>query len=300
MSFAGGSGRSFAGKSSQKKDRKKKQEFHKHKVKFTEEEHIDFKQLKDHVALALDKLGHQVFSLEPGGYSFHNWMMSFNLLLDDFEEKVGPSNLPKDYYDARLKITADLLQPAETADIDWEIQNLETEIDSVKVHMSELTKQASEKRERLRERASKIDRLKREQMNSEEELGQATKSLDKTKKKQSLFSRLFSTSKNSSVDSAKKRVDSLKSKKEQIDENLQELEVGSKDLGKGFEYEIAILKEKLESMQQSEAEFIAKKEEKSQLSERRAHATADLSQIISSLKLGEPAIEEKTPESDQF
>ncbi|HVB12507.1 MAG TPA: hypothetical protein VNE86_05190 [Nitrososphaerales archaeon] len=298
MSFAGGSGRSFAGKSSQKKDRKKKQEFHKHKVKFTEEEHIDFKQSKDRVALALDKLGHQMFSLEPGGYSYHNWMMSFNLLLDDFEEKAGPSNLPKDYYDARLKITADLLQPAETADIDWEIKNLETEIDSVKLHMSELTKKASEKRERLRERVSKIYRLKREQLDSEEELGQATKTLDRTKKRQSLFSRLFSASKNSSVDSAKKRVDSLKSKKEEIDENLEELEAGSEDLGKGFENEIAILKEKLEDMQQSEAEFITKKDEKSQLSEIRAQATAALSQVISSLKLRERAIEENTSESD--
>ena len=139
--------------------------------------------------------------------------MSFNLLLDDFEEKVGPTNLPKNYYDARLKLTADLLEPADTADIDWEIQNIETEIDSVKTHMSELTKRVNEKRERLRERTSKIDRLKREKMDSEEQLGEAVKDLDKIKKKQSLLGRLFSGSKNSSVDSAKKKVDSLKSKK---------------------------------------------------------------------------------------
>ena len=69
-------------------------------------------------------------------------------------------------------------------------------------------------------------------MDSEEELGEATEVLDKSKKKQSLLGRLFSGSKNSSVDSAKKKVDSLKSRKEEIDENLLDLETGSEDSGK--------------------------------------------------------------------
>ena len=67
-------------------------------------------------------------------------------------------------------------------------------------------------------------------------------------------------------------------------------------MGKESENELAVLKEKLDEMQQSEAEFIAKKDEKSQLSEKRAQLTAELSQIISSLKIGEPVIEEKTSE----
>ena len=77
MSF-GGSGRSsfgskgFAG--GQKKEKRKKQEFHRHKVKYSEEEHLDFQHLKERTVTALGKLGAQVFSLEPGGYTFENWM----------------------------------------------------------------------------------------------------------------------------------------------------------------------------------------------------------------------------------
>ncbi len=295
MSYSGGSGRSFGSKgSSQKKDRKRKQEFHKHKVKLTEEEHVDFEQLKTRVAVALDKLGHQVFAVEPGGYTFHNWMTSFNLLLDDFEEKAGPKNLPKGYYDARLKLTADLLKPAETADIDWEIQNMETEINSVKLHMSELTKQANEKRDGWRERASKIDHLKAELVKSEKQLEVAVESLAKEKKKQSFFSKVFSSSKNSSFDSAKDKVDSIKKRKDEIDKKIRELESSSIDSVDDLDNNLATLKEKLDELQQNLADWNSKKEELSQLSEKRIETTAALSKIISALKLGESTIEDNT------
>jgi hypothetical protein len=294
LSYSSGSSHSFGSKgSSQRKDRKRKQEFHKHKVKLTEEDHLDFEQLKARVTVALDKLGHQVFSVEPGGYTFHNWMTSFNLLLDDFEEKTDPKNLPKDYFDARSKLTADLLQPADTADIDWEIENIGSEIDSVKSHMSELSRQANEKLEKLRETGSKIDRLKKEQMDSERNLGEASEDLDMAKKKQSFLGKLFSGSKNSSVDLAKKRVDSLKSKKAEIEQNIQELETSSEESGEQLENELAVLKEKLKTLQENQAEWNLKRDEKSQLSEKRIETTAALSHVISSLKLEEPTIEEK-------
>lgn len=291
LSYSGGTGRSFGSKSPQKKDRKKKQEFHKHKLKFTEEEHPDFEQLKSRVSAGLDRLGHQVFSLEPGGYSFENWMTSFNLLLDDFEEKVGPTNLPKEYYDSRQNFTSDLVKPAETQDIDWEIQNLETEIESVKTHLSEYTRRANEKKESRRETAAKIEHLKREQELLENKIGEALQELDKAKKKQSFFSRVLSSSKDSPVDSAKKNVDTLKSTKEEIEGILQELQTDSEDASGEFEHELAVLEEKLRALQQSEAEFVAKKNEKSQLVERRIETTTALAQIISSLKLD--AVEEK-------
>ena len=162
-------------------------------------------------------------------------------------KRHDPKNLPKDYFDARLKLTADLLQPADTADIDWEIENLGSEIDSVKSHISELSRQANEKLETLRETGSKINRLKKEQMDSERKLGEASEDLDKAKKKQSFLGRLFSGSKNSSVDLAKKRVDSLKSRNEEIEESIQELETGPEDSGEQLENELAVLKEKLKT-----------------------------------------------------
>lgn len=298
MSYSGGSGRSFGSKgSSQKKDKKKKQEFHTHKVKFTAEEHLDFEQMKSRVTVALDKLGHQVFSVEPGGYSFHNWMTSFNLLLDDFEEKVGPTNLPKEYFDARLKLTADLVKPAETEDIDWEIQNLETEIESVKLHLSEYTKQANQKKENRRETASKIEQLKREQEDLEEKITKASKEFDKAKRKQSFFSRVLASSNNPQLESAKKNVDTLKSRKGEVETNLERLQTDQEDSGGNFEHELRVLEEKLRTLQQSEAEFVAKKNEISQLVGRRIETTTALAKVISSLKLDEP-VEENTANSE--
>ncbi|MGA2873933.1 MAG: hypothetical protein ABSE82_00220 [Nitrososphaerales archaeon] len=293
MSYSGGSGRSFGSKgSSQKKDRKRRQEFHKHKVKLTEEGHVDFEQLKVRVAVALDKLGHQVFAVEPGGYTFHNWMTSFNMLLDDFEERAGPKNLPKDYYDARLKLTADLLKPAETADVDWEIQNMETEINSVNLHMSELTKQVNEKRDGWRERASKIDHLKAELVVSEKKLEEAIEALAKEKKRQSFFSKVFSSSKNSSAGSAKDQVDSIRTIKDEIEKKIQELESSPIDSVDDLDNNLITLKEKLDELQQNLADWNSKKEELSQLSEKRVETTAALSKTISALKLGESTIED--------
>jgi hypothetical protein len=64
------------------------------------------------VTLSLEKLGQQVFSSEPGGYSFENWMKSLNLLLDDFEAIAGVTNLPQQYFQKREEVTKDLLKPA--------------------------------------------------------------------------------------------------------------------------------------------------------------------------------------------
>jgi len=293
MSYSGGSGRSFGSKgSSQKKDRKRRQEFHKHKVKLTEEGHVDFEQLKVRVAVALDNLGDQVFAVECGGYTFHNWMTSFNMLLDDFEERAGPKNLPKDYYDARLKLTADLLKPAETADVDWEIQNMETEINSVNLHMSELTKQVNEKRDGWRERASKIDHLKAELVVSEKKLEEAIEALAKEKKRQSFFSKVFSSSKNSSAGSAKDQVDSIRTIKDEIEKKIQELESSPIDSVDDLDNNLITLKEKLDELQQNLADWNSKKEELSQLSEKRVETTAALSKTISALKLGESTIED--------
>jgi len=207
--------------------------------------------------------------------------------LDDFEERAGPKNLPKDYYDARLKLTTDLLKPAETADVDWEIQNMETEINSVNLHMSELTKQVNEKRDGWRERASKIDHLKAELVAADKKLEEAMEALSKEKEKQSFFSKVFSSSKNSSAGSAKEQVDSIRTIKDEIEKKIQELESSPIDSVDDLDNNLITLKEKLDELQQNLADWNSKKEELSQLSEKRVETTAALSKIISALKLGE-------------
>ncbi len=279
MSF---SGHSYGGKgSSQKKDRKKKQEFHKHKLKFTEEEHLNFEQLKGRVTLSLQKLGQQVFSAE--GYTFQNWMTSFNLLLDDFEEKA--ENLPDDYYSERERLTAELLKPLDTSDIDLETGKIEKEVESVNTEISKITAMASARRERERKAASRISDLKRERLDSDSELDDAMKDLGEAKKKQSFFGKLFSGSKSSAVDSAKDKVSSLKAKRKTIEESIQELESDSSISVEKLDARLSYYKEKLAALQLELAGWNSKKQERMQLAEKRAETTDALSKMISSIKL---------------
>ena len=231
------------GLSSQKKERKKKQEYHKHRLKFTPEEHLSLEQLKERVSIGLDRLGNQVFSSEPGGYSFHNWMTSFNLLLDDFEEKCGPVNLPREYFDARLEMSAELQKPVDTTEADTEIQRIEKEILSNEENISEIARRSQKEAvEERHEDESKIQRLKKERTQTDIEIEKAKTDLDEQKKKanQSLFKRLFSSSE--AVRLAQEKLDSLTARREEIEENLRMLEEDrSKRQGaiKNFDHEIS-------------------------------------------------------------
>lgn len=295
MSFSSGSGRSSFNKKgfsgSQKKERKKKQEFHKHKIKFAEgESHLDFEQMKSRVSVALDKLGHQVFSLEPGGYTFQNWMTSFNLLLDDFEDKAsGFLDLPKEYHDSRQRLGAELLNPVDVSDLDTEVQNLESEIQSIKLKVSETSGELQAIREKeQKETLSKIDDLKEEESESAKELEGARNELELRKKaRKSFFSRLFSNSlDNSSIESAQSRLDSIRARKEALNKDLRQLQNSDKSSTKDLDEELSRLRDSLTSLQQRLGELEAKRLERLQLTEKRAQATAELSAIISSLRIG--------------
>jgi uncharacterized small protein (DUF1192 family) len=105
---------------------KKKQEFHRHKVRFTEIPRLDHNELKERTIIALDRLGHQRFSSESGGYSLENWLHGVNILLDDFEEKIGRSSLSSEYVDRRRELTSRLTRPADLSVLDNKIAGLKT------------------------------------------------------------------------------------------------------------------------------------------------------------------------------
>ncbi len=293
MSYSSGPGRSFSGKrAAPKKAKKKKQEFHKHKVKFTEEEHLDFEMLKTRVSMALDKLGHQKFSMEPGGYTFHNWMTSFNLLLDDFEEKAGATNLLKEYYEQRQKLTADLLKPPDNKEFDEEIKKIESEMESVKLRISTLNERVSKRAEQKRsENVSRIGRLKEEQTESQRELKDAEGELEKGEKRKSRFGRLFSGG-STSLEKLRERIGSLRARSQKITKEIQSLESRSNPYEE-IDTEMAEQVRVLEELRQKIAELNLRKEERSQLEEQRVRTTTELSQIISSLSLAPH--EDKTP-----
>jgi hypothetical protein len=312
LSFSGGSGRSFSGKKgfspSQKKDKKKKQEFRKRIAKFTPEEHLDFAQLKDRVTIALNRLGNQVFSLEPGGYDFGHWMSSFDLLLDDFEEKAPAENLPKEYFEAREKLTADLSSPVDTSAVDSDIHTTEEAIKLIQEKISTINRRAVEQRNRDRvDSASKMEELKKERSESDKEMGRAKSTLEEQKKveaKQSVFGKLFSRSSATSAKATQNKIDSIAARKTRIDEELENLaaERAKKQSSKvGSGNEIPSLEAELESQQQTLGELETEKQNKLQLAEKRKEVTKTLSEIIAKVQLQTgPITESDKPNGSDF
>ena len=281
------SGHSFTPRgATPKKEKKRKQEFHKHKIRIADEDNLDISKLKERTTLALAKLGSQKFSADPGGYTFSNWMTSFNLLLDDFEEKLGYANLSKDYQDCRQKLTGDLLRPIDTTHIDDEVEKLEAELKSTELEIAKLNTELSSIREKERETSAKIDNLKRVRINSDNELASANNELNVAKKKQTMFNRLFS-GRRLEVDSAKSKVDSIEQEQKSIDKQILELENTSEASDDDYINRLSLLNQKLADLRFTLGEWAEKKEQEMQLSEKRIEATSEISKRIEYLDASE-------------
>ena len=131
LSFGSETGRTRSGtkgfSSKEKKQKKKKQEFHSHRrAHFQDSERYDPEEVRARTILALDKLGHQVLSTEPGGYDFRAWMKSLNSLLDDFQEKMGTDRIT-DEFRARLHEAVLSLVPSSSQEIEQEVEKLNQE-----------------------------------------------------------------------------------------------------------------------------------------------------------------------------
>ena len=218
-------------------------------------------------------------------------MTSFNLLLDDFEEKCDPVNLPREYFEARLKMSAELQKPVDTSEVDAEIQRLEKEILSVEENISEIAQRSQKEAvEERHEDDSKIQRLKKERTQTDTEIEKSQSDLDELKKKvnQSLFKRLFSSSEELRV--AQERQDSLTARREEIEANIRMLEEDrSKRQGaiKDFDHEISELRLTLEDLKRNLGEVESRKQEAMQISDKRREVMKSMSAMISSLHLSE-------------
>jgi hypothetical protein len=102
----------------------KNQSFHQRKIRMEEAPKLDTAQLKSRTIIALNRLGQQKFSNEPGGYSLENWVRGVNILLDDFEEKMGKGRLSPDYLEKRREMNDLLAKPVSTSSIDESISDL--------------------------------------------------------------------------------------------------------------------------------------------------------------------------------
>ena len=105
--------------------------FHQRKIRVQENPELDFDQLKARTVNALNKLGHQKFSSEPGGYALENWVRGVNVLLDEFEGKAGATRLTLEYKARRQGLNDYLSKPASTSSIDAEISELGANISDI-------------------------------------------------------------------------------------------------------------------------------------------------------------------------
>lgn len=162
----------------------KNRSFHQRKIRMPETPKLDFDQLKSRTIIALNKLGQQKLSAEPGGYALENWARGVNILLDEFEEKMGEERLSSDYVTKRRELNDRLSKPISTSSIDKSIYDLSQSAADVQGRIDA-------GRARL---ASRLVELKREQDDCSTKLVQEQKrvsSLAADQSSDSFLKRLF-------------------------------------------------------------------------------------------------------------
>ena len=278
---------------SSKKDKKKKQEFHKHKVKFSDEEKLDFASLKERAIVSLDHLGKQHFSEE--GYGFENWMTSFNMLLDDFEERAGAENLPKEYVEKRQKLSAGLVRASDSSSLDIEIAKLQAEQRDMMDKLQKMSAQSTHDKE-SQDRAAKIDTLNEERSKYEALLREEKERLEERKLEiedsKKFFKRIFRSSSGPSLESIEARISDLRGKLEALDRKLSEhklkREVSGYRVLTPAEIRVAFPDEQaeLDAIDSKLEKLQEKKLAASELSEERENATKTIAEILSKIELG--------------
>jgi len=279
MSFGGGGtgrtrsgSKSFSGK--EKKQKRKKQEYHDHmRAHFQETERPDAEEVRKRTILALERLGHQVLSSEPGGYDLEDWMRNVNALLDDFSEKVGDGLVGEEFRARSQQALSGLAPSSSATEMDSEIEKVTQEQAAASAAVGEAENTASARLASLREeRDACVKKLNEER----ERLSEI-----KARQSRQLFSRLLRSG--PSTAEAEKSVAELESKLEGLEREIERRRKARSDPAyieaeKRFE----AARSKLLELQSSRQGLL-------QLAREREAATQALSAMISSLKLSEAA-----------
>jgi hypothetical protein len=274
----------FSGKE-KKKQKRKKQEFHTHRrAHFQESEHLNPEEVTARTIFALDRLGHQVLSTEPGGYDLEDWMRNLNSLLDDFQEKVGADLITDEFRERRHAALLSLAQPSSSPDVDSETEKLIQEEAAAKAVLAELGRKAAAKLASLREER---DACGKELKLEKEKLSE----LREAKQSRQFFARLMGSG--PSTEPAEARVAELEAElsrlEDEIDRNRKARSVlveSTSVEGDSANLEAQL---KLEAIQNRLGELQSAKQSSLQLSHEREIATKTISGMISSMSLRPPA-----------
>jgi hypothetical protein len=286
LSFGSETGRTRSGTKgvsgkAKKKEKRKKQEYHMHRGHFHEEEQLSPEQLTARTVLALDRLGHQIISTEPGGYDLQAWLRSLNSLLEDFEDKIGIEKVTEEFRKRRDEALAPLAAPSSSGDVDSEIRKLTGEEEATRTLLSDLDRQTGEKIASLREQR---DACQKDLKAERERLAE----FKAAKQSRQFLSRLIRSG--PSTADAEKAVSRLESKLKGIEDEIErskKARIGKGD-GSPERTDPARLQaqEKLEEIRKRLFELQSASQGRLQLALEREVATKAIADAISSMKLG--------------
>jgi hypothetical protein len=253
----------------------KNQPFHQRKIKIRETPELDHDQLKNRTIIALNKLGQQKFSAEPGGYSIENWIRGVNVLLDEFEEKMGEGRLPADYFEKRRELNTRLSEPVSTSSIDENISEIKQSITNVEGRIEA-------EKARI---ACRIIELKDEQTRCSTNLAQEQRrisDLATEPRSDSFFKRLFAGNSKTSTKNTETKVQELESRLHALPDeilgqqrHLKSVEMGSPGSPLAEEWSVLdSLQAKLQALEDERLERV-------QLVKEREQATASIADAIS-------------------
>jgi len=252
----------------------KNQSFHQRKIRIQETPELDFDQLKARTINALNKLGQQTFSPEPGGYTLENWTRGVNILLNEFEKKAGATRVSPEYLASRHKLNERLSEPIQTSSIDEAISQHRSNISVIERRIEA-------------ERAlmvSRISELKVMQTESSAELEREQRRATEAPAEQannSLFARLFvrnkATPKNydGRIVSLESRLASLTGEVLEQQKQLRAIDLRLPGSRYAEDWKL------LESMQNKLNELEKERLDRTQLVKERAEATGSIADAIS-------------------
>jgi len=292
LSFGSESGRTrsgtkgFSGRE-KKKQRRKKQEFHTHRRAHLQESgRPNPEEVTARTMLALDRLGHQVLSTEPGGYDLQDWMRNLNSLLDDFQERVGADWITDEFRARRDAALVSLSQPSFSGDIDSEMEKLGREEGAAKEALAGLQRESAARLASLREErdaCAKDLKLARERLAE----------LKEAKRSRQFFSRLIGGG--PPTEPAEARVAELEAKQSRLDSEIdhqRKARTGVVDSSsQGGEPARLEAQMKLQDVRKRLEELRSARESKLQLSHEREVATKTISDLISSMRPRAPELD---------
>jgi hypothetical protein len=285
LSFGSQSGRTRSGtkgfSSKEKKLKRKKQEFHTHKRWHDQDaERPDPEEVRARTMLALDRLGHQVISTEPGGYDLEDWLRSLNSLLDDFQERIGPDRVSEEFRARRQEAVEVLMSRSKPGGANPEIERLIHEEGEARKTLDEAQEKAAARLASLREERDSLEReLKAERQRLAE--------LREAKQSRTLFSRMLRAgpSTEEAEASVAKLGSDLRRTEEEIERARKTRSAAAGPAGQEGNSTVFEAQQRLEAVRRELMDLQSAVQSSLQLASERELATQKISGAISSMKL---------------